>query len=63
VGDIDFQLISTTENSNKFQNTKFWKEKSVEDMITLECLPFNSSRRNCDVPLMLLDLNLMEFML
>jgi hypothetical protein len=37
-----------TENSNKFQKTRFWKEKSVEDMVTLECLPFNSSRRNCE---------------
>jgi hypothetical protein len=29
-------MISATENSNKFQKTRFWKEKSVEDMITLE---------------------------
>jgi hypothetical protein len=43
VGDIDFRVISSTENSNKFQNTKFWKEKSVEDMVTLEGLSFNSS--------------------
>jgi hypothetical protein len=28
-------MISTTENSNKFQKTKVWKEKSVEDMVTL----------------------------
>jgi hypothetical protein len=28
-------MISTAENSNKFQKTKFWKEKSVEDVITL----------------------------
>ncbi len=28
-------MISTTENSNKFQKTKFWKEKSVEDVVTL----------------------------
>jgi hypothetical protein len=28
-------VISTIENSNKFQKTKFWKEKSVEDAITL----------------------------
>ncbi len=38
-----------------FQTTKFWKEKSVEDMVTLECLPFNSSRRNCDLPLVLFE--------
>jgi hypothetical protein len=28
-------VISATENSNKFQKTRFWKEKSVEDMVTL----------------------------
>jgi hypothetical protein len=28
-------VISATENLNKFQKTRFWKEKSVEDMITL----------------------------
>jgi hypothetical protein len=28
-------VISTTENSNKFQKTKFWKEKSVENVVTL----------------------------
>jgi hypothetical protein len=31
VGDIDFEVISAAENSNKFQKTRFWKEKSVED--------------------------------
>jgi hypothetical protein len=35
VRDIDFEVISATENSNKFQKTRFWKGKSVEDMITL----------------------------
>jgi hypothetical protein len=28
-------VISVTENSNKFQKARFWKEKPVEDMITL----------------------------
>jgi hypothetical protein len=32
VGDIDFKAISAAKNSNKFQKTRFWKEKSVEDM-------------------------------
>jgi hypothetical protein len=27
VGDIDFEVVSTAENSNKFQKTRFWKEK------------------------------------
>jgi hypothetical protein len=36
-------VISATENSNKFQKTRFWKEKSVENVVTLEGLPFNSS--------------------
>jgi hypothetical protein len=35
VGDIDFKVISATENSNKLQETRFWKEKSVEDVLTL----------------------------
>jgi hypothetical protein len=25
-------VISVAENSNKFQKTRFWKEKSVEDV-------------------------------
>jgi hypothetical protein len=29
-------VISTAENSNTFQKTRFWKEKSVEVMVTLE---------------------------
>ncbi len=29
-------MISAAEDSNKFQKTRFWKEKSVEDVITLE---------------------------
>jgi hypothetical protein len=28
-------MISATENSNKFQKTRLWKEKSAEDMVTL----------------------------
>jgi hypothetical protein len=28
-------VISVTENSNKFQKTRFWKEKSVEDVVKL----------------------------
>ncbi len=35
MGDIDFYVISATENLNKFQKTRFWKEKSVEDVVTL----------------------------
>ncbi len=36
-------MNSATENSNEFQKTRVWKEKSVEDVVTLEGLPFNSS--------------------
>ncbi len=32
MGDIDFKVISAAENSNKFQKTRFWNEKSVEDV-------------------------------
>jgi hypothetical protein len=28
-------VISAAENSNKFPKTRFWKEKSVEDVVTL----------------------------
>ncbi len=34
MGDIGFEVISATENSNKFQKTRFWKENSVKDVIT-----------------------------
>ncbi len=44
MGDIDLKVISAAENSKKFQKTpknskkiqkiKFWKEKSVKDMVT-----------------------------
>jgi hypothetical protein len=30
VRDIDFKVVFVSENSNKFQKTRFWKEKSVE---------------------------------
>ncbi len=35
MGDIDFKVISAAENSNKIKKTRFWKEKSVEDTVTL----------------------------
>jgi hypothetical protein len=28
-------MSSTAENSNKFQKTRFWNEKLVEDVVTL----------------------------
>jgi hypothetical protein len=28
-------MIFAAENSNKFQKPRFWKEKSVEDVVTL----------------------------
>jgi len=34
VRDIDLKVISDAENSNKFKKTRFWKEKSVEDVVT-----------------------------
>ncbi len=36
MGDIAFKVIFVAENSNNFQKTRFWKEKSVEDVVTLE---------------------------
>jgi hypothetical protein len=41
VADIDLKVFSAAENSNKFQKTRFWKEISVEDVVTLEGLSFN----------------------
>jgi hypothetical protein len=38
VRDSDF----CAENSNKFQKTRFWKGKSVENAVTLDGLSFNS---------------------
>jgi hypothetical protein len=35
VGDIIFKVIFAAENSNKFHKTRFWKEKSVKDVVTL----------------------------
>ncbi len=35
MADIDFKMLFATENSNKFQKTRFWKEKSVGDAVTL----------------------------
>jgi hypothetical protein len=35
VRDIDLKVVSAAENSNKFQKTRFWKEKSVEDVVAL----------------------------
>jgi hypothetical protein len=32
---IDLLVISATEILYKFQKTRFWKEKSVEDVVTL----------------------------
>ncbi len=43
VTDIDFKVISATENSNKILKTRFWKENSVEGLVPLAGLPFNSS--------------------
>jgi len=34
VGDIDLKVFYAAENSNKFQKTELWKEKSIEDMVT-----------------------------
>jgi hypothetical protein len=35
VGNFDFKVIFVIKNSNKFQKTKFWKEKKIEDVVTL----------------------------
>ncbi len=35
MGDFNFSVISAAKNSNKYQKTRIWKEKSVEDVVTL----------------------------
>jgi len=35
VRNIDFYVICATANSNKFPKNQVWKEKSVEDVVTL----------------------------
>jgi len=40
---LNFRVVSASENSNKFQKIRFWKEKSVENVVTLEGLPFSLS--------------------
>jgi hypothetical protein len=35
VRDIDFKVTFADENSNKFQKTRFWDEKSVEAVVTV----------------------------
>ncbi len=36
--DTDLKVISAAESSNEFQKTRFWKEKSVEDVVTLRSM-------------------------
>ncbi len=54
VGDIDFKVISAAQNSNQFQKTRFWKGKSVEDVITLEraatlvCMEFQNGHESAE---------------
>jgi hypothetical protein len=50
-------MIFVTENSNKSSKIMFSKEKSIDNVITLEGLPFNSSMKNWDVCLVLLEIS------
>jgi hypothetical protein len=52
---LHFKQIFVTENSNKSQKITFWKEKKVENVVTIESLSFNSSMKIWDLPLMLLE--------
>jgi len=38
---IDLKIFFTFENPNKLQRPRFCKEKSIENVVTLEGLPFN----------------------
>jgi hypothetical protein len=39
---MEFSVIFDTKTSNKSFKNRFWKEKSIENVFTLESLPFNS---------------------
>jgi len=41
---IDFKVIFVAKNSTKILKTRFWREKSVENVVTFECIMFNSSK-------------------
>jgi hypothetical protein len=41
--DMEFSVIFVTTTSNKSLKIRFWKEKSIENVFTLDPLPFNSS--------------------
>jgi len=40
---MEFLVIFVIIASNKFLKNRFWKENLVENMFTVEGLPFNSS--------------------
>jgi hypothetical protein len=46
-------MAFATENSNKFQKTRFWKEISVEDVVTLGPM--------AQAPLVLVDIHINTF--
>jgi len=43
VGDLIFKRFLPLKIQINSKKTRFWKEKSVENVVTLEGLPFNSS--------------------
>jgi hypothetical protein len=40
---MELSVIFVTTTSNKSLKNRFWKEKPVENVFTVEGLPFNSS--------------------
>ncbi len=48
-------MIYVIENSNKLQKAMFWKEKIVENLVTLKVYHSNQVWGNWDVPLALLE--------
>jgi hypothetical protein len=53
--DSKCEVIFVAENSNRFPKTMFWKEKSVENMVTFKGLPFNSSMISFHIWLLKID--------
>ncbi len=52
-------MISAAENSNKFLKTRFWKEKSIEDMVTVGPTP-QATLILCEKPT-IISLNVLHF--
>ncbi len=63
MGAINFEVIFAAENSNILQKIRFWKEKSVENVVTLEGLPFSSSMISFHIWLFKNNVHMLSFLI